>query len=138
MAPCSSRARVARSGWWLASASPGTPQHPWRLHERRGDVMPLEPGQAVRLMPWAVPRLDTSRLIAANHDVAAGIPEYSRAAAWRPADAHLIRPAGTDLPASAFACPTRNPRRVGAWWIPADSWGYGPYRRPRYRLGGAE
>ena len=30
------------------------------------------------------------------------------------------------------------PRRVGAWWVPADSWGYGPYRRPRYRLGGAE
>src|SRR5690242_4340611 len=63
--------------------APGTPQHPWRLYERAGDVMPLDPGQVVRLMPWAVPRVDIS------------------------------------------------------WWIPADSWGYARYRRPRYRLGSA-
>ena len=102
----------------------------------RGDVMPLEPGQAVRLMPWAVPRLDTSRLIAANHDVAApGIPEYSRAAAWRPADAH---PIPADLPASAFACRTRNPTGLVPGGFPRIRGVTARTARPRYRLGGAE
>ena len=143
MAPCSSRARVARSEWRLASASascrgqssieqprqaregticaPGTPQHPWRLHERAGDVMPLEPGQAVRLIPWAVPRLDTSWLIAANHDVAA---PGSPGTAGQP---HGAQPMLTRFGPSALICPPAHSpvgRETPPGWCLVDSRGF--------------
>jgi len=83
--------------------------------------MPLEPGQAVRLMPWAVPRLDTSWLIAANHDVAA---PGSPGTAGQP---HGAQPMLTRSGPPALICPPAHSpvgRETPPGWCLVDSRGF--------------
>lgn len=112
---CSAGLAADRRGWSASRprhrcAARTSPGHPTELGD---DGAVFEPGAGGARQAREGTICTTSRYIPVDRSEPrcgrAGIPEYSRAAAWRPADAHPIRSAGTDLPARAFTCRTRNP-----------------------------